>query len=179
VARFLKQITIKNPPSLRPKQNFILEKLYTIMNAYFKKTRASTICLLLLLQCAGIIYGNNKIDSCLQALALYEGKTESIPQAKLLHELGQAYLLDEAYQQSESYFQQSLKVSIALEEAPLIIKNYTKLAITAFWLAKYEAAIDYAFEPIENYTHLLTANDSLVLFRNLAHAYHYVGNLED
>lgn len=148
------------------------------MNAYFKKTRASTICLFLLLQFAGIIYGDNKIDSCLQALAVYEGETESIPRAKLFHELGQAYLLNEAYQQAESYFQQSLKDARTLEEAPLMIKNYTKLAITSFWLSKYGEAIDYSLEPIENYAHLLTANDSLVLFRNLAHAYHYEGNLE-
>lgn len=148
------------------------------MSANFRKTKVSTICVMLLLQFSGIIYGNNKIDSCLQELALYEDEPLSLPYANLLHELGKVYLYQQDYKLAKSYFQQSLEGSKELKEETLLIKNYAKLAIVSFWLSKYEEAINYSLEPIENYAHLLTADDSLGLFKNLAHAYHYEGNLE-
>lgn len=148
------------------------------MKTYLNKIKVSTICLSFLLYFSGIIYGNSNIDSCLQELALYKGETHNLSYTNLLHELGKAYLAEKNYKQAQFYFQRSLKLSEALEEESLLIKNQINLGGVFFWLSDYKEAIDYSLKSIDNHAHLLTKNDSLKIFKNLAWAYQYDGNLE-
>ena len=148
------------------------------MNACTKILRGCTICLMLLLQSLGLLYGSTKIDSCLQAIKLYEGETNSLTYANLLHELGVNYLTARKYKEAKSVFEESLKISDDIKEERLLVRNYIKLAYISYWLSDHKKAIAYGLEPMNKYAHLLTESDSMNIFKNLANTYHYDGNLE-
>ena len=131
--------------------------------------------LLMLFLPSFLLASNPRIDSCLFKIDAFNADTFTIEYADLLVKKGACFANAEYYTDASTYYQRSLKISKAIDNRELILKNLINLGVANFWVAKYDTAIIFLENAVNNYGDVASSKDSTTIYITLGNTYYDMG----